>query len=159
MPTPKRLRFQAFLACAWAGVLLAVGGLSAPSLFAVLERTQAGMGAGRIFSNEARLSLAMAMLLFVIERRRVRDLAEAEHNLGQTTQVMTGNLLLVLAALFLTVFGEFVLHPLIEAAKAGQPTRLSFGALHGISAVLFWVKAVAVISLGWRLTTAPSTPA
>jgi len=36
---------------------------------------------------------------------------------------------------------------------------LSFGALHGISAVLFWVKAVAVISLGWRLTTAPSTPA
>jgi hypothetical protein len=152
MPTSKLLRFQAFLACAWAGVLLAVGGLAAPSLFVVLERAQAGMGAGRIFSNEARLSLAMAMVLFVIERRRVRDLAES----GQTTQVMTSNLLLVLAALFLTVFGEFVLHPLIEAAKAGQPTRLSFGALHGISAVLFWVKAVVVISLGWRLTATQS---
>ncbi len=155
MPTPKLLRLQAFLACAWAGVLLAVGGLAAPSLFSVLERAQAGMGAGRIFSNEARLSLALAMVLFVIERRRVRDLAES----GQTTQVLTGNLLLVLAALFLTVFGEFVLHPLIEAAKAGQATRLSFGALHGISAVLFWVKAVAVISLGWRLTAAQSTQA
>jgi hypothetical protein len=126
----------------------------------VLARTQAGRGAGRIFSNEARLSLAMAMVLFVIERQRVRDLVDVGRQVnGQATKVMTGNLLLVLTALFLTVFGEFVLHPLIEAAKAGQVTRLSFGALHGISAVLFWVKAVAVISLGWRLTTAPSTPA
>ncbi len=149
----KLLRFQAFLACAWAGVVVAVGAVAEPSLFAVLERTQAGTGAGRIFSNEARLSLALAMVLFVIERRRVRDLAES----GQTPKVMTGNLLLVLAALFLTVFGEFALHPLIEAAKAGQPTRLSFGALHGISAMLFWLKAVVVISLGWRLTAAQTS--
>jgi Domain of unknown function (DUF4149) len=144
----KLLRFQTWLAAAWAGMILAVGGLAAPSLFAVLERSQAGMGAGRIFTNEARISLALAILLFVIERRRVRDLAES----GQTTTVMTGNLLLVLGALFLTVFGEFALHPLIEAAKAGQATRLSFGALHGISAALFWLKAVLVISLSWRLT-------
>jgi hypothetical protein len=158
--TPSRLlRLQSFVACAWAGILVAVGGVAAPSLFAVLERTQAGAGAGRIFTNEARLSLALAMVLFVIERRRVRDLAEAAEASGHATKVMTGNLLLVLAALFLTVFGEFALHPMIEAAKAGQPTRLSFGALHGISAMLFWVKAVAVISLGWRLTAAPSPQA
>jgi hypothetical protein len=158
-PAPsKLLRFQAFLACAWAGIVVAVGGVAAPSLFAVLERTQAGTGAGRIFSTEARLSLALAMVLFVIERRRVRDLAEAaQPSNGQPTEVMTGDLLLVLAALFLTVFGEFALHPLIEAAKSGQPTRLSFGALHGISAMLFWLKAVVVISLGWRLTAAQST--
>jgi Domain of unknown function (DUF4149) len=148
----KLLRLQSWLAAAWAGLILAVGGLAAPSLFAVLERSQAGLGAGRIFTNEARISLAVAVLLFVIERRRVRDLAEAQAHSGQPPSVMTGNLLLVLGALFLTVFGEFALHPLIEAAKAGQPTRLSFGALHGISASLFWLKAVLVISLSWRLT-------
>ena len=69
-----------------------------------------------------------------------------------TPKVMTGNLLLVLGVLFLTVFNEFGLHPAIEAAKAGIPTRLSFGALHGLSASLFWLKAVLVLTLAWRLT-------
>ncbi len=151
-PTSTLLRVQAWLAAAWAGLILAVGAVAAPSLFAVLERSQAGAGAGRIFTNEARISLAVAILLFVIERRRVRDLVEAQAHNGQAPTAMTGNLLLVLGALFLTVFGEFALHPLIEAAKAGQPTRLSFGALHGISATLFWLKAVLVIGLSWRLT-------
>ncbi|MEY4765463.1 MAG: hypothetical protein RI907_2136 [Pseudomonadota bacterium] len=147
-------RFQTWLACVWAGVVLAAGGLAAPSLFAVLDKVQAGIGAGRIFTHEARLSAAFAIVLFVIERRRVRDLAEA----GVTTTVMTGNLLLILGALFLTVFNEGMLHPAIEAAKAGQPTRLSFGALHGLSASLFWLKAVLVLSLGWRLTGAQAAP-
>jgi len=144
----KLLRLQVWLAGLWAGIVVAVGGVAAPSLFSVLERTQAGLGAGRIFTNEARLSLAMAMVLFALERRRVRDLAEA----GLTPKVMTGNLLLVLGVLFLTVFNEFGLHPAIEAAKAGIPTRLSFGALHGLSASLFWLKAVLVLTLAWRLT-------
>ena len=63
-----------------------------------------------------------------------------------------GNLLLTLGALFLTIFGEFALHPMIEAAKAGQATLLSFGALHGVSATLYWFKAVLVAILAWRLT-------
>lgn len=146
----KLLRFQAWLAAVWAGVILAVGGIAAPALFMGLERELAGKAAGRIFTLEAKASLGLAIVLFMIERRRVRDLAES----GQTTTVMTGNLLLVLAALFLTIFGEFVLHPLIEAAKAGQPTALSFGALHGVSSVLFWLRAVSVGLLAWRLTAA-----
>jgi hypothetical protein len=141
-------RLQSWLAGLWAGIILGVGAISAPSLFAVLERSMAGQGAGRIFAIEARVSLALAIVIFLIERRRVRDLAEAE---GQT-RVMTGNLLLVLCALFLTVFGQFALHPMIEAAKAGEPTRLSFGALHGISASLFWLKGLSVLALAWRLT-------
>ena len=153
--TPQTLmRAQVVLACLWAGAILAVGGLAAPSLFAVLDKANAGLGAGRIFSNEARLSLALAMVLFMLERRRVRDLAEA----GLTPKVMTGNLLLVLGALFLTVFNEFGLHPAIEAAKAGIPTRLSFGALHGLSASLYWVKALLVLALSWRLTSTLATP-
>lgn len=144
------LRVQAWLAGLWAGMVVAVGGIAAPSLFAVLERQTAGQGAGKIFTNEGRVSLALAVVLFMIERRRVRDIAEAQ---GQT-RVMTGNLLLILGALFLTVFGEFALHPMIEAAKAGQATRLSFGALHGISASLFWVKALLLLTLSWRLSHA-----
>lgn len=153
--TSKLLRFQAWLAAVWAGVIMAVGGVAAPALFMGLERELAGRAAGRIFTLEAKLSLAFAIVLFMIERRRVRDLAES----GQTTIVMTGNLLLVLAALFLAIFGEFVLHPLIEAAKAGKPTALSFGALHGVSSVLYWVRAVAVGVLAWRLMAVASHPA
>ena len=151
----KLLRFQAWLAGVWAGMILAVGGVAAPSLFMALEREFAGKGAGRIFTVEAKVSLAFAILIFVIERRRVRDLVEQ----GVQVSAMTANLLLVLGALFLTIFGEFALHPMIEAAKAGQPTPLSFGALHGISAMLFWVRAVIVGALAWRLTSAPGTKA
>jgi hypothetical protein len=146
----KLLRFHAWLAAIWAGVLLAVGGLAAPSLFAALDRVVAGQAAGAIFAVEAKASLAFVIVLFLIERRRVRDLAVEQGS----SSVMTGNLLLTLGALFLTVFGQFALHPMIEAAKAGQATALSFGALHGISAALYWLKTLMVAALAWRLTAA-----
>lgn len=141
-------RLQSLLSGLWAGLLLTVGGVAAPSLFAVLERQAAGTGAGQIFQMEARISLAMAVLLFVLERRRVRDLVES----GESTSAMSATLLMALGALFLTVFGGFVLHPLIQAAKAGQPTALSFAALHGLSAALYWAKALLVLVLAWRLS-------
>lgn len=141
-------RLQSLLSGLWAGLLLTVGGVAAPSLFAVLERQAAGTGAGQIFQMEARISLAMAVLLFVLERRRVRDLVES----GKSTSAMSATLLMALGALFLTVFGGFVLHPLIQAAKAGQPTALSFAALHGLSAALYWAKALLVLVLAWRLS-------
>ncbi|HEX5372832.1 MAG TPA: DUF4149 domain-containing protein [Aquabacterium sp.] len=152
----RLVRIQAWLAGLWGGMVVGVGAIAAPSLFAVFERQMAGQGAGRIFSVEAKVSLALAIVLFLSERRRVRDLAEQQGR----REVMTGNLMLILAALFLTVFGQFGLHPMIEAAKAGQPTPLSFGALHGISAAMFWLKGLMVLVLAWRLTatTAPTTP-
>lgn len=142
------VRLQSLLSGLWAGLLLAVGGVAAPSLFAVLERQAAGTGAGQIFQMEARISLAVAIVLFMLERRRVRDLIEE----GQSTSAMSATLLMALGALFLTVFGGFVLHPLIQAAKAGQVTALSFAALHGISAGLYWAKALLVLVLAWRLS-------
>ena len=144
----KLQRFQSWLAAVWAGIMFAVGGLAAPSLFMVLERELAGKAAGRIFTLEAKLSLGLAMVLFMIERRRTRDQMEA----GEAGSAMTGNLLFILGALFLAIFGEFVMHPMIEAAKAGQVTPLSFGALHGVSSVLYWLRAVLVGCLAWRLT-------
>lgn len=142
------LRFQSWLAGVWAGVTIAIGGLAAPGLFSVLERELAGRAAGRLFTLEAKLSLALSIVLFVIERRRVRDLLEQ----GAKQSAVTGNLLLILGALFLAIFGEFALHPMIEAAKAGQPTALSFGTLHGLSAGLYGVRALMIACLAWRLT-------
>ena len=136
------------LAGLWAGALVAIGGIAAPALFSVLDRQQAGAGAGQIFHIESRLSLAFAILLFVLERRRVRDEVEQ----GASQSAMSANLLLVLGALFLTVLGGFALQPMIQAAKAGEPPALSFAALHGISASLYWVKALLVLSLAWRMT-------
>lgn len=145
----KIARIQSMLAGLWAGALVAIGGIAAPALFSVLDRQQAGTGAGQIFHIESRLSLAFAILLFVLERRRVRDEVEQ----GASQSAMSANLLLVLGALFLTVLGGFALQPMIQAAKAGEPTALSFAALHGISASLYWVKALLVLSLAWRMTT------
>lgn len=144
----KIARIQSMLAGLWAGALLAIGGVAAPALFSVLESQQAGAGAGQIFHIEARLSLAFAILLFALERRRVRDEVEQ----GASQSAMSANLLLVLGALFLTVLGGFALQPMIQAAKAGEPTALSFAALHGISAAIYWLKGLMVLALAWRMT-------
>ncbi len=141
-------RVQAWLAGLWAGCTLSVGAVAAPSLFAVLSRELAGQGAGRIFAVEARISLFVAIVLFVLERQRVRKQEEQGSGNGSA---MSAELILVLVALFLTVLGQFALQPAMEAAKAGQPGRLSFGALHGISASLFWVKIVVLMALSWRM--------
>ena len=93
--------------------------------------------------------MVFAILLFVLERRRVRDAVEE----GASQSAMSANLLLVLGALFLTVLGGFALQPMIQAAKAGEPTALSFAALHGISATLYWCKAMLVLTLAWRMTS------
>ncbi len=148
------VRIQSLLASLWAGSVLALGGVAAPALFSVLSSQMAGQGAGRIFAIEANLSLFFAIVLFILERQRVR--AEVEQG-GTTTSVMSTAILMILSALFLTVLGQFAIHPMIEAAKTGQPTRLSFGALHGISAAMYWLKAMVLLGLSWRLTA--STPA
>ena len=88
--TSQIVRIQSLLAGLWSGALLAIGGVAAPALFSVLERQQAGTGAGQIFHIEARLSLAFAILLFVLERRRVRDEVEQGAN-GLEGVVLLGN--------------------------------------------------------------------
>ncbi|MBC7701465.1 DUF4149 domain-containing protein [Aquabacterium sp.] len=139
-------RLQQLLSAIWAGVLLAVGGVAAPSLFAVLDRSLAGLAAGRIFAIEAFVSLVLAMVLFFIERQRTR---QAALQAGQS--LMSTELMLVMGALFATVLGHFAISPMIVAAKAGQGS-LSFGTLHAMSSSLFLFKGVLVLALAWRLT-------
>ncbi len=141
-------RAAVLLAGLWAGGLLAIAALAAPAAFAVLAAPDAGRLVGRIFAHEAALSLALAIVLLLLERRRIRAAVEA----GRSS-ALSANMLLALAALFCTVAGYYALQPMMAAARAGQGT-LSFGALHAISSGFYGLKTLLVLALAWRLSAA-----
>ncbi|WP_119353678.1 DUF4149 domain-containing protein [Azohydromonas sediminis] len=140
-------RARALLAGLWAGVLLAVAGIATPAPFATLATADAGRVVARVLASEAYLSLAAAVVLFLLERRRARDGAPA----------MTAELMLVLGALLCTVAGYFALQPMMAAARAGQGPW-PFGTLHAVSTAFFGVKALLVLVLAWRCTAAGIAP-
>ncbi len=142
-------RLAALLAGMWAGILVCIGALAAPAAFALLARPDAGRFVGRLFEQEAYLSLALAVVLLIVERGR-RSGQPGEP--GQPS-LFSANLMLLLGTLFCTVAGHFALLPMMDAARAGQGS-LSFGALHGISAGFFVLKGLLVLALAWRLTAA-----
>ncbi len=129
----------------WAGVLLCIAFIAAPAPFATLPSADAGRVVARIFANEAYLSLAFALLLYLVVRKQALVGAAA----GKGSIVST-NVLLVLGTLFCTVAGYFAVQPMLEAARAGQG-NFSFGALHGASMGLFALKGLLVLWLAWRL--------
>jgi len=141
-------RAGALLAGVWAGVLVGIGGIGAPSGFATGAPDVAGRAAGRMFMQEAYVSLVVCGLLFVLVRSQARRRAAA--GLGS---IISADVMLVAAALFCTVAGYFALQPMMAAARAGQGA-LSFGALHGLSAAFFALKALCVLVLAWRLAGA-----
>lgn len=141
------VRLQALLAALWGGFLLCVAFAAAPSAFAVLDRAQAGLFVGRLFSFEAKLSLAVALVLMLLERRIGRDAVEA----GATVNTFSAALLLPAIALFCTIAGYYALQPMMADARAGTGVA-SFAALHGASLAFFAVKGLAVLALAWRLS-------
>ena len=138
-------RFAAVLAGLWAGVLLCIGAIAAPSAFATLASGDAGRFVGRVFTQEAYLSLGMAVVLLLIERQR--SPADAASGIGS---VFSASILLLLGTLFCTVGGYFAVQPMMDAARAGQGT-VSFGTLHAVSSGLFLLKGLLVLALAWRL--------
>ena len=116
-------RVAMLLAGLWAGVLLAIAAFAAPAAFAALPAAEAGRVVGRLFAREATASLFIAVVLFMIERRRASDAAEARRGSRLNT-----NMLLVAGALFCTVAGYHALQPMMAAARAGQGAW-SFGAV------------------------------
>lgn len=138
-------RWQAMIAGLWAGVLLSIGGLAAPALFAVLERAQAGAVAGRIFTMEASLSMVLGVALLLMHWLNKQQLPFASRQ-------ARSHVGLIMWALLMTLLGHFLLHPFIQAAKAGQATWLSFAQMHALASGMFAIKALAVMVLAWRLT-------
>jgi Domain of unknown function (DUF4149) len=131
----------------WAGILLCIGAIATPAAFSTLAAPDAGRFVGRVFLHEAYLSIAFALVLFVIERQRSRDAAAAG-----TGSVMSANIVMLFGTLFCTVAGYFAVQPMMEAARAGHGS-LSFGALHAISSSFFLVKGLLVLVLAWRFTS------
>ena len=146
-------RAAAVLAGLWAGILLCLGAIAAPSAFAALAPAEAGRVVARVFMQEAYLSLGIALVLFVIERQRSRKLADVG-----VASVFSTNLVLLLGTLFCTVAGYFAVQPMLSAARAGQGP-VSFMTLHAVSAGFFALKGVLVLALAWRLTAAVRTAA
>lgn len=136
-------RLRALVAGLWAGLLLAVAAIATPAPFATLPRADAGRVVARVLSTEAAVSLALAIVLFLVERRLARDGARA----------MSAEMLLILGALFCTVLGYYGLQPMMAEARLGQGAW-SFAALHTVSTVLFGLKAALVLALAWRTTRA-----
>lgn len=137
-------RLQALLAALWGGFLLCIAFVATPSAFAVLERAQAGAFVARVFAIEAQVSLALGLVLMMIERRIARDVVEA----GGASEQFSARLLLPVVALFCTIAGYYGLQPLMADAKAGAGVA-SFAALHGVSLGFFGVKGLAVLALAW----------
>lgn len=127
-------RLPALLCALWLGALLAIAGIAAPALFASLPVAQAATAAARLFTAESHLSLAMALVFALLERRRAGR--------GQGTQFSDG-LMLSLAILFVTVVAQY-----------GLPASGidSMASRHAVIVALYALKTGLVGALVWRLT-------
>lgn len=129
--------WRRFLPGLWAGWLLCVALLATPAPFALLAPAEAGRIVGRMLAQEAYTSLALGVLLLVLERVAARRRGGAQFGPGFG---------LALGALFCTVAGYFAVQPMMAAARAGSGP-LSFGQLHAVSATFYGVKVVLVVAL------------
>lgn len=137
-------RLRRVLPALWAGALLAIALLAAPAPFSVLPPAEAGRVNARLFAHEAWLAIAVALVLWMLERRRARQAAAAG-----TGSVFNTEMILIAAALFCTIAGYFGVQPLLADARSGQGA-LSFGQLHLASVAFFAVKTGVVSALAWR---------
>lgn len=137
-------RLRRLLPAVWLGLLLSVAFIAAPAPFAVLASADAGRVNARVFLHEAWASVALALLLWLLERWRAQRLAAA----GQGSMFSTEMVLLV-GVLLCTIGGHFALQPLLAAARAGQAGP-SFGQLHALSVGLYCLKLLLVAGLAWR---------
>jgi hypothetical protein len=137
-------RWRRLIPGLWAGWLLCVALLATPAPFALLVASEAGRVVSRMLAQEAYASLALAVIVLLIERVAARRVAAR----GQGSQFSVG-MVLALGALFCTVAGYFGVQPMMQAARAGQGA-LSFGQLHAVSAAFYAVKLGLVLALAWR---------
>ena len=116
----------------WAGSLWSLASWVAPTLFSLQsDRHMAGILATRLFSVETYLGLAVAVLALILP--------------GRTLFVPC-----YLAVGLLAVDEWAVKHAMNVAQARGAFAGLSFGAWHGVSAVLYVVACVMVLVVIWK---------
>ncbi len=116
----------------WAGSLWSVGLWVTPILFSAQpDRHLAGVLAGRIFSIETYVGIAVAVLALLLPAR---------------TTFLWGYLAAALLAA-----NEWALRPVMSAARAhGTAAGLTFGAWHGVSAVIYVVACLTLLVQVWK---------
>ncbi|GAC1303255.1 MAG: hypothetical protein NVSMB10_05130 [Steroidobacteraceae bacterium] len=116
----------------WAGSLWSLALWVAPTLFyAQSDRHLAGMLAARFFSLETYLGIGVVLAALTLPRRLT--------------------FFWVYVAVSLLVINEWGLRSLMAAAHAsGSAAGLSFGAWHGVSAVIYLLACAAVLAFVGR---------
>ncbi len=116
----------------WAGSLWSVAIWVAPTLFhAQADRHLAGLLAGHLFGIETYLGIAVALLAVLLPLR---------------TRFVRGYLAAGLLAL-----DQWALRPAMQAAhERGAWAGLTFGAWHGVSALLYGLACIALLWLVWN---------
>jgi Domain of unknown function (DUF4149) len=120
------------LSVLWAGSLWSVGLWVTPILFAVeSDHHLAGVLAGRIFSIETYVGIAVGVFAVLLPGR---------------TKFVWGYIAAVLLAV-----NEWALRPVMVVARAhGSAVGLTFGAWHGVSAVIYLLACLALLVLVWK---------
>ena len=131
----------------WFGVLLAIALIATPAASGSLDKASFGAVARAIFAREAPASLVFGVLILVIERRD----ALARHMATGASQFSV-EMMLAAGALLCTVAGYYGLHPMMELARSGAATALTFMQLHAISLAFFGAKGLLVLALAWKAT-------
>ena len=116
----------------WAGSLWSLAAWVAPTLFHLQsDRHLAGILAGRLFSIETYVAAAVVLLAALLRAG--------------------GTFAPGYAAAALLAVNEWALKPAMTAAHVnGTAAGLSFGAWHGVSAVLYVLACLAVLWLVWN---------
>ena len=116
----------------WAGSLWSLACWVAPTLFyAQSDRHLAGVLAARLFSIETYVGLGVALLALLLPDR---------------AKFVSGYL-----AVALLVINEWALKRAMNVAHSrGAFAGLTFGAWHGVSALLYLVACVLVLVLMWK---------
>lgn len=147
-----RLQYlAATLAALWAGIMIGVGYVCAPVLFQMMPdaRQLAGSIAGQSFSVTAYIALALGIAILLLIKK-------ANRNAGFYTPNLP--MMLVLAALFLAIVGQFVIHPQIVQARAAGVGSSAFAALHMASVGIYLLETLCVLVLNWVLYTPVKKP-
>ena len=129
----------------WFGVLLAIALIATPAASGALDKASFGAVARSIFAREAPTSLVFGVLILVIERRD----ALARHMATEASQFSV-EMMLAVGALLCTVAGYYGLEPMMELARSGATTSLTFLQLHALSLAFFGVKGLLVLALAWK---------
>ena len=120
----------------WAGLLVAVGALVAPTLFSILaNRLVAGRIAAELFRRTTLLSIGLGLAILALGW----DAPAGRHR---------GRRLLPLVPAALLVLGEFGVRPFLEAARlAAGPGSSAFIAWHGVAAAIYLLAMLSAVGL------------